>query len=1026
MRIRLMTMVMTLMAASITMVAAELKVDLPLKRAVYQTNEQIELAVVRSDAQPLAAGTLVLSAQGADGSALSFNFPVAAVAVANGKAQSVEHLKLSGWLLRPGAYKVTVQADGANAETSITVYSHLRRSTYKLIHWGGSKNDQMLIEGENGMGFNLAWGETGSESIASGQDVMGSCLMGGGHQHDLKLINDWSDPNVYIGAIQRGLDRAFSFRTQPNAIGAHLHDEPGLTWLPHPYLKGPDGKPMFSAHDIAVQRAAYQRAYGQEMPFFDKVDTKTPEGLAQWSKICEFKLGFMDAFWKASREAIEKMKPGYLAVTQSQYGWTALHDGYYFNVVRSMQVVSGHGGYNDFWLRNFNPSLFLEFALPRQLDKPTWYLPEWYNMTPNAFREEHNLSFITGVQGMATPPGLNAKSEAAPGITESNQLFAKIGTIFTRPAYTKQDLAILYSKSNIERQHGENAQPGALAVAYMATRLTQYPINAILDEDIVDGTLAASHKAILLTGIEYLDPTVITGLESFAKQGGLVLVTADCKIKIAGATALNVEPEALWKKANGEQKVKADALAAKKKADAASVTKADEDALGADGAKTNSFRSVMEYTAPLAKALKQALLAKGIKPTFTSDIETVCAGRQVRGEIEYIFAVNFTPEAGYGIPVGGYGLPVAAKATIGLPDDGRPIYEFAVGAPVAFQKKGSDQVAALDLKPGQMLAFARTARPIGGVDVGAPTLNSDLTRENESPIRVEFTSTLVDAKQGLLSGSAPLQITVTDPLGVARYNLYRATDHGVCALSLPLAANDPAGEWKVSVRELISGKEGKTVFTYKPAAECGALAGAESRAIYFWADKDNMYKFFRNNRQISIVAGSSDYDKAAAERLVQILKPYNVTATIVPMEQANQARPLTDDEAKTWCGAALAGDLDANARKNAPAVGYNLPQPTILVGNVADNPLIKRLQDVKVLPFTPSDTFPGNGRGMLAWNLMTLGHDVEAIALIANDAAGMNEAVGTLFTIAAGIDPLTPLALPVSNSVKAATQGAAK
>jgi hypothetical protein len=981
--------------------AAQLSLKLPLGRKFYQTNERIDLAVTRSDAAGLAAGSLTLKVAGADRSALSFDFPVAAVAAANGQASAVEHLKLNGWLLRPGAYTVTVQADGASAEATFTVCSHVRQSDYKLIHWGGSRNDQMLAEGVDGLGFNLAWGETGEESIPSGQDVMGSCLMGGGHQHDLRLSNDWSDPNVYIGAIQRGVDRAFGFRTMPNAIGAHLHDEPGLTWLPHPYLKGEDGKPLFSAHDIAFQRAAFQRAYGREMPWFDKVDTQTPEGLAQWREVCEFKLGFMDAFWRAGKQALEKMKPGYLPVTQSQYGWTAYHDGYYFNVVRSMPVVSGHGGYNDFWLRNFNPSFFLEFALPRQLDKPTWYLPEWYSMTPEAFSEEHNLSFITGIQGLAVPPGLNAKSEAAPGIADRNKLFAKLGTVFVKPAYTPQDLAILYSKSNIERQHGGNAQAGALAIAYTATRLTQYPISAVLDEDIVDGTVAARHKAVLVTGVEYLDPAVITGLEAFVKQGGLVLVTADCKVDVPGATKLDVMPEALWQAAQAEVK---------------KIPAEDKERLAAANTKANAFRSVMECAAPMAKALKAALAAKGIRPTFESSLDTVCAGRQVRGEIEYVFAVNYTPAAGYTNNYG-YGAPVAASATLGLPDDGRPTYEIAAGAPVEFKKKGSVQAAKVDFAPGQMLMFARPARPVGGVQVAPPVLNLDLTREQESPIRVELAAALVDANKGLLAGAAPLQFTVTDPLGVARYSLYRATDQGVCSLSVPLAANDPAGDWKVSVRELITGKEGQATFAYRPAPRCGALAGAERRALYFWADKANLYNFFRAHRQIAIVAGPGDYEKAAAERLVQILKPYNVSATIQPLEEANQARPLTDEEAATWCGTAIAGSLDANVRKSAQHVGYNLPKPTILLGSAAGNPLIKRLQDAKVLPYAPGDDFPGPGRGMIAWNTMTLGHDVEAIALVAQDAAGLNEAVGTLFTLGVGLDLPTPLALPAASSV---------
>jgi len=305
-------------------------------------------------------------------------------------------------------------------------------------------------------------------------------------------------------------------------------------------------------------------------------------------------------------------------------------------------------------------------------------------------------------------------------------------------------------------------------------------------------------------------------------------------------------------------------------------------------------------------------------------------------------------------------------------------------------------------------------------------INLDLTRGNESPVRVELAATLVDAQNRAIAGAAPLQITVTDPLGAVRYNVFRATDGGACTLALPLAANDAPGDWKVTVKELLSNTSGTAGFAYRPAPQCGALAGVNRRALYFWADKENIYNFFRTHRQISIVAGTSEYERAAAERVAQIFKPYNVTASIMSLEEARKARPLTDEEAKTWAGTVAAGDLGADARNNPNVVGYNLPQPAILLGNAEGNPLIKRLQDAKVLPYTPSADVPGPGRGMIAWNLMTLGHDVEVIACIGNDAAGLNEAVGTLFTLAVGLDPLTPLALPATNSVTPAAKASAQ
>ena len=67
-----------------------------------------------------------------------------------------------------------------------------------------------------------------------------------------------------------------------------------------------------------------------------------------------------------------------------------------------------------------------------------------------------------------------------------------------------------------------------------------------------------------------------------------------------------------------------------------------------------------------------------------------------------------------------------------------------------------------------------------------------------------------------------MQIRLIDPLGQVRCDLYRATDRGTLKIDLPLAANDPAGQWKLQVRELLSGKEGAATFAYQPAGQCGA------------------------------------------------------------------------------------------------------------------------------------------------------------------------------------------------------------
>ena len=116
---------------------------------------------------------------------------------------------------------------------------------------------------------------------------------------------------------------------------------------------------------------------------------------------------------------------------------------------------------------------------------------------------------------------------------------------------TKPPVAILYSLSQaIHAQtknmndnyahaipHGRN-----LPLMYLAGKLLQNPFMFVLDEDIIDGTLANDHRAVLLTSLDYLDPKVIAALEDFAAIGGLVLITADSTVEIKGATKLPVAP----------------------------------------------------------------------------------------------------------------------------------------------------------------------------------------------------------------------------------------------------------------------------------------------------------------------------------------------------------------------------------------------------------------------------------------------------------------------------------------------------
>jgi hypothetical protein len=992
-----------------------LKLLLPLKRKTYQTNERIDLAVVRRGPAALPATRLKLHVAGADGSRMDFTFPLAAAAVTGKEARQTEHLHLNGRLLRPGNYTVEVSAGGATDRAEIEVHSHVRKTPFKLIDWASqAKGSEQAALGEDSLGFNLLYASYGGlsaeDTIRGGLDYMWCCTMGGAHQMDMRLECDWSDPYVLGGGTARVVRRAFQDRVNPNAVGVHYYDEPGLTWHKHPVTKED------TPHNIPSQDRSFQSAFGRAAPVYYKINPKNPRDVARWLRWGRWKESFMEAAWKHAAFGVNYVRPDFLPVTQSTYGWWAFSDGYYFNVVRSLPVTSGHGGYDDYGGAYFNPSFTFEYGRMRDLHKPNWYMPAWFNGMPsNRFRLEQYLSFMNNLQGMAKPPDhrVHRPSQAratVAGVVESNKLMARLGTIFHTMPVKRPPVAVLYSLSqNLSAQvkdmkdnyeGGKHARQKTFLI-YLAGKLIHQPLFPVVEEDVVDGTLAAHHKAVVLPGVNYLPRRVITALERFIAGGGAVLVSDDSLLKIKGAIKLGSPVDVRL------YDLMAKAYAAKKL----------DDIL-----KYNNAGSYMKTAEPLALALKKRLRKLGIGPVLDCDTPAVIVSRQAAGDVEYLFAVN----ASYDAEVGGMHALRTATARLGLPADGRPVYNAVVGGKVAaFKPSGKKLSGAFRFGPGQMRVFARTARPIGSVQALTPVLFSDFTVAPD-PLHVDVGAVVADTRGKVLSGSIPLRVRLIDPLGVTRYDLYRATRLGNFKMSLPLAANDPKGEWKVVVRELLANTEDTARFTFRPPAQCGALAGATRRAVYFGRDLDNVFRLFSVHRRVTIATGTGDYNTAAAARLAKILKPWGVRCKVVKAADINKPRPISAEEAKTWCGLEP-GKVKPGSGNNPFQVGFAVEGPVVLLGTPADNPLIGFLEKARFLPYQPyTATFPGPGRGMLAWQRDGVGYGQESVTLIAYDAKGMGEAVGTLYEAVAGLRPLTRWKLPAANSVTAATKALAK
>jgi len=108
-------------------------------------------------------------------------------------------------------------------------------------------------------------------------------------------------------------------------------------------------------HGVPSQVRSFESAFGRPWPDYRAVDPAKPESAAAWAQWARWKLGFMDAAWQDAQHGVALVRPDYICATQSQYGFSAFADGYYFTVARSLPVVSGHGGYHDWGPGYFNP-----------------------------------------------------------------------------------------------------------------------------------------------------------------------------------------------------------------------------------------------------------------------------------------------------------------------------------------------------------------------------------------------------------------------------------------------------------------------------------------------------------------------------------------------------------------------------------------------------------------------------------------------------------------------------------------------
>ena len=445
----------------------------------------------------------------------------------------------------------------------------------------------------------------------------------------------------------------------------------------------------------------------------------------------------MEAAWKQSAFEAKYVDPKFIAATQSVYGWYCYSDGYDFNISRQLSVTCGHTEYDSGPGRHLFSAFYAEMGHARDTQKPYWCLPIWNAGSPSGYyRLEQYSHFHDRPAGDGDQPVLQLcqparKVPESDGLFESNYLMSHFGTVFTTMPAEHQQVALLWSLDNnlyhaaecintdFSKATGRNSIV-KLNKTYLAGKMLHIPFDPVVDQDILDGTVAANHKVILLVGIDYLDAKIISALEDYIANGGTVLVSDDCKVQITGATKLGMA------------------------CDVEKFTQTD----------ASDIPGLIKEIPPFAHALNARFQALGIQPVMGCDNPAhhrrpACQRRYrvpVRAEWDLQLSPKLDPKKDKFDSL----TAIPATATLTLPADGRPVYDAVRGGKVSElseEAKTHTLSGKFRFGAGQLRIFARTARPIGGVQLTTPMLSRDYLAATD-PITVTFTATLVDDTKG--------------------------------------------------------------------------------------------------------------------------------------------------------------------------------------------------------------------------------------------------------------------------------------
>ncbi|MFW6060742.1 MAG: PQQ-binding-like beta-propeller repeat protein, partial [Phycisphaeraceae bacterium] len=815
--------------------------------------------------------------------------------------------------------------------------------------------------------------------VRAGMRPYARVVLGGGHQLDLKLRNDWGDPWVQRAVAWRMNLAGLAYRNYPLS-GLHVFDEPGLTWWP---IVGPDGERRgASPFSIPHQLEEFKKKTGVEMPFgtFQETLPKYKPMMDDWIAFADMRMKYLEQAWYASVWGTRSVHDAFQALNQvsSSYAAGTVTDGVDSRQARPYEVVGTHGGYARRPFGTFEPLLATEAARGFVRDRPQYYLPMWYTHTPATMRAAVWMSWASKLEGMMYTPdqdfylrnhNLNIDHALTVfEIAEINRRLARVGGVMNQLPKTPSPVAVLHSHRQFAHDlaaHNhpdltEDGSPPYYSPHREAVKQCFFrAIETGMIPNWIDEHEAVTEGAAFLAQWDVIFcPALATATDEFrqvlrqyVRDGGTLVQYADDELRIDGAVRADYR---IGDFAAFQQQQKSD---------------------GASGGTQDLH--VRAWNRQLAPGFQEDLAEwVGEQPYDTTNDDVLLgvhhADEAAPAEATYLLlANNAQSEAN---PRNARHEMIPAETDVLLPAAG-VVYDLFNGGTVPVR----DGRAPLRLPAGGGACWLHLPEP-----PGEPGVQVALNDGNRLRITVRWGST----------GYLPFELRVIDPQGNEQLSAYRATTpaNGTTRYkdTVPLGANAQPGQWHIEVHEWLTGSTTRAEFVV-PATDAAQVAALETggASVYF----DDASKIHR------LLAGEPlepDYDRlnwdadrvfgiesdrfavfgepAPAQRIADALRSRGMSVEVNP--SYTDPKQVEPEEGHGMAGPRHGDDSYETIHAHAIVLpGHELAQKARQRGHIN---------------FPSTDDFPGKGRTHLQWGISCFQAGWQSVFLFGNTEAGVN------------------------------------